>query len=118
MRPKTHLILALDVTDRAKALAIAKACAPFLDAIKVNYPLVLAAGLGMVRDLAKLRPVICDFKVADVPNTNRLITELVFAHGAAGIIVHGFPGKDSLQACLDPPNGDVYLLAEMSHPGA
>ena len=118
MRPKTHLILALDVTDRAKALAIAKACAPFLDAIKVNYPLVLGAGLDIVRDLAKLRPVICDFKVADVPNTNRLITELAFAHGAAGIIVHGFPGEDSLKASLDAAKGDVYVVAEMSHPGA
>src|SRR3990172_197962 len=118
MRPKTHLILALDVTDRAKALAIAKACVPFLDAIKVNYPLVLGAGLDIVRDLANLRPVICDFKVADVPNTNRLITELAFAHGAAGIIVHVFPGEDSLKASLDAAKGDVYVVAEMSHPGA
>ena len=118
LQANTRLILALDVTEREKAMSIAKACADSLDAIKVNYPLVLAAGLGIVRDLAKLRPVICDFKVADVPNTNRLITELVFAHGAAGIIVHGFPGKDSLQACLDAAKGDVYVVAEMSHPGA
>ena len=35
--------------------------------------------------------------------------------------MHGFVGEDSLQACLDSAdkyNKDVYLLTEMSHPGA
>ena len=41
------LILSLDVKDRSPALAIAEACAPYVDAIKVGYPLVLPAGLSV-----------------------------------------------------------------------
>jgi len=118
MRPDTGLIAAIDVPDRARALQIAAAVRESVDAVKVNYPLILAAGMSAVKELAALRPVICDFKVADVPNTNRLITEQVFAAGASGLIVHGFPGEDSLKACLDASRGDIFVVAEMSHPGA
>ena len=45
----TELILALDVPQRDRALSIARACAPHLDAIKIGYPLVLASGLGIVQ---------------------------------------------------------------------
>jgi len=38
------LILALDVTDKERAVTIARACAPHIDAIKIGYPLVLSAG--------------------------------------------------------------------------
>ena len=34
----TELILALDVTEKKKALSIAHACAPHLDAIKSRVP--------------------------------------------------------------------------------
>jgi len=118
----TELILALDVTGREEALAIARVCAPHLDRIKIGYPLVLSAGLAIARDLAALgRPLLADFKVADIPNTNRLITEAVFDAGFGGIICQGFPGRDSVQACVDVAHargGECYVVAEMSHPGA
>ena len=34
----TELILALDVTEKKKALAVAHACAPHIDAIKSRLP--------------------------------------------------------------------------------
>ncbi|WP_298669981.1 orotidine-5'-phosphate decarboxylase [uncultured Methanofollis sp.] len=118
----TDLILSLDVTDRAAALAIAKACAREVDAIKIGYPLVLGAGLGIARDLADLGlPLIADFKVADIPNTNTLICEQVFAAGFSAVIAQGFPGPDSVAACVNAAHaheGECYVVAEMSHPGA
>ncbi|HQN91913.1 MAG TPA: orotidine 5'-phosphate decarboxylase, partial [Methanoculleus sp.] len=66
----TELILALDVSDRKEALNIAESCAPFIDAIKVGYPLILSSGLSIAEDLASPGlPLIADFKVADIPNT-------------------------------------------------
>jgi orotidine-5'-phosphate decarboxylase len=118
----TELILALDVTEKKKALTIAHACAPHLDAIKVGYPLILSCGLSVARELeAEDLPLIADFKVADIPNTNRLIAEQVFDAGFSSIICHGFTGKDAVQACVDTASdygGACFVVAEMSHPGA
>lgn len=117
----TDIILALDPTSRTEAIRIAEAAAPHIDAIKIGYPLVLAEGLGVVRELEHLNlPLIADFKVADIPNTNKLITELVFSAGFQGIICHGFPGPDSVEACVEVAHihhGECYVVAEMSHPG-
>jgi len=117
-----ELILALDVMTRDEATRIATACAPHLDAIKVGYPLVLGAGLSVARDLAALGlPLIADFKVADIPNTNTLITAQVFDAGFSAVICQGFPGADSVRACVREAHrkgGECFVVAEMSHPGA
>jgi orotidine-5'-phosphate decarboxylase len=116
------LILSLDVPDRATALRIARACAPHLDAIKVGYPLVLSAGISVARDLLPLGlPLIADFKVADIPNTNEIICTLAFRAGFSAVIAHAFPGEDALSGCVGVAHahgGACYAVAEMSHPGA
>jgi orotidine-5'-phosphate decarboxylase len=116
------LILALDVTDRDQASGIARACAPHLDAIKVGYPLILSAGMGVARDLLPLGlPLIADFKVADIPNTNETICTLALQAGFSAVIAHAFPGEDALSACVGVAHargGACYAVAEMSHPGA
>jgi orotidine-5'-phosphate decarboxylase len=118
----TELILALDVTERKKALAVARACARHIDAIKLGYPLILSCGLSMAQELEEMDlPLIADFKVADIPNTNRLIVEQVFDAGFTSVICHGFTGKDAIQACVDTTSdygGACFVVAEMSHPGA
>lgn len=117
MKKETRLILALDLTDRARALEVVERVGPLADAIKVNYPIVLCCGFGIVKELAEFNDVICDFKVADVPNTNRLIVEQVVKSGASGVICQGFTGKESLEACVKAADGiDVFVVAEMSHP--
>jgi orotidine-5'-phosphate decarboxylase len=117
-----ELILALDATEKKQALKIARACAPHLDAIKLGYPLVLSCGLDVAAEFERFDlPLLADFKVADIPNTNRLIAEQVFDAGFASIICHGFTGEDSVRACVDVAadyGGACYVVAEMSHPGA
>jgi orotidine-5'-phosphate decarboxylase len=118
----TELILALDVTGREEALRIAGECAPSIDAVKLGYPIILAQGLSFTREMAALGlPLIADFKVADIPSTNRLIAGQVFSHGFSSIICHGFCGSDSVAACIETAHeneGECYVVAEMSHPGA
>ena len=53
--------------------------------------------------------------------TNEKIANLTFDAGADAIICHGFVGPDSVNACKESAeehDGDVFLLTEMSHPGA
>lgn len=117
---KTGIILALDVTDEESALRITEAVAGSIDAVKIGYPLVLGTGLGVASKLSKFAPVIADFKVADIPNTDRLICEHVFKAGCAAVIVQGFTGPDSLTECVKTANEfgrKVFVVSEMSHPG-
>ncbi len=121
MLKKTRLILALDVTDRTKAISISKDVAEYVDAIKIGYPLVLGAGIEIINTLSEFAPIIADFKVADIPNTNRLICARAFEAGAGAVIVHAFTGRDSLSECVKTGreyNGEIYVVTEMSHPGA
>ncbi len=121
LRRNTQLIMALDVTDKKKARAISKETAHHVDAIKIGYPLVLGAGLEIINDISEFAPVIADFKVADIPNTDRLICSQTFEAGASAVIVHGFTGRDSILECVKTAKdfqADIFVVTEMSHPGA
>ena len=113
----SRLILALDLTDPEEAMKVAAATAPHIAFVKVNYPLILSSGLGIVTEISKLAPVICDFKIADIPNTNRMIAEAAYNAGAQGLIVHGFTGLESVSACKSTlDNKDLFVVITMSHP--
>ncbi len=116
MRKESRLILSLDVLDRDLAMRIASETAGYLAAIKVSYPLILNCGLEIVDELAEFSDIICDFKVADTPNTNGLIVRTISNTKAKGVIAHAFPGIESLKACKD--NLELYVVVEMSQPGA
>ncbi|ASJ02332.1 orotidine 5'-phosphate decarboxylase [Thermococcus profundus] len=114
----SRLILALDVYELKKALEIAESTAEYLWAVKVNWPLIIGSGLEIITELKERTglPVIADLKLADIPNTNRLIASKVFEAGADYIIAHGFVGRDSVKAVMEL--GKTIIVVEMSHPGA
>ena len=105
MRMDSHLILALDETDLTKALHVLDEVADLIDAVKINWPLIMSAGPEIITTLSKKAEVICDFKIADIPNTDRLIIEQAIKRGASAVIVHAFTGTDSLQACVEAAQG-------------
>ena len=118
MRLDHRVILALDVSDADRARGLAKAVRGSVDAIKVNWPLVLAGGLRIVREFSNLAYVLADFKIADIPNTSSLIVEQAVQAGASGVICHGFAGEDSVRACVEAAGtADVFVVTELSHPG-
>lgn len=119
MKKETRVVLALDETDGYKAMKIVDSVAEYIDAVKINWPLVLSAGPDMIGRLAEITDVICDFKVADIPNTVRLIVENCVSRGASAVIVHAFTGDDSMRAAVEAAGGKAKIIAvtEMSHPG-
>lgn len=115
-----QLILALDVLDEEKALEIARNVEEYVDRIKVNYPLVLSAGIEVIRKLSRIKPVIADFKIADIPYTSSLIAKIAFENLAESVIAHGFVGSDTLkEVCRVAAEygGKVYVVTELSSPG-
>ena len=123
MNIKNSLILALDVGSEDEAISICEKISDDIDTIKIGYPLALAEGLQIINKLKDqfAFKVICDFKVADIDATNEKICEETFKAGADAIICHGFTGPDSVKACLDVADKyekELFLLTEMSHPGA
>ncbi len=117
MEKRRRLILALDVTSRAEAMRVVDASKGYLDAIKINWPLIMASGPERITELSKVKDVICDMKIADIPNTNRLICEQAIGRGASAVICQGFVGEDSVKACVEATKGQVFVVTEMSHPG-
>ncbi|MCU0859214.1 MAG: orotidine-5'-phosphate decarboxylase [Thermoplasmata archaeon] len=117
MERKRRILLALDVTSRAEAMRVVNAVREHVDGIKINWPLILAAGPDIITEMSKVKPVICDLKVADIPNTNRLIVEQAVSRGASAVICQGFVGEDSVRACVEAAKGQVFVVTEMSHPG-
>jgi orotidine-5'-phosphate decarboxylase len=119
MRIKNRIVLALDDLTGEQAMDAASRLAYGIDAVKVGYPLVLTEGLGVVGEISRVAPVICDFKVADIPAVSAMIVERAVGAGAVGVIVHGFVGEDSVREASEAA-GDraVFVVTEMSHPGA
>lgn len=123
MDVKNNIILAMDLMDLNEAERVCESINEYIDTIKIGYPLTLAEGLstiGFFKDNFDYK-VICDYKVADIPATNEKIANQTFNAGADAIICHGFVGPDSVEACkisAEEHGTDVFLLTEMSHPGA
>lgn len=123
MEVENNIILALDVLNMEDAITIVDSVSDYLNTIKIGYPLVLSEGLQSITTIKEdfNCSVIADFKVADIPATNEKIADLTFEAGADAVIVHGFVGEDSAIACMNSAKNydkNIFLLTEMSHPGA
>ncbi len=117
---KTGIMLALDVGNRREAFALLDRVREWVDVIKFNYPLVLSEGLGIVTEVKRRygKPVLADFKVADVPVTNNRIIKLSAAAGADGIMVHGFIGADALRSAREAAaNIQLFVVTQLTNPG-
>jgi len=83
---------------------------------------VLGAGLEIINKICEFAPVIADFKVADIPNTDRLICSQTFEAGRkARLSCMVLQGGTAFWNCVRTAkefNGDIFVVAEMSHPGA
>jgi len=114
------LILALDMLDLNEATSLTRKLSDLVDLVKINYPLVLSSGTKAIGELAKIKPVIADFKIADVPHISSRIADLGFKFGASSVIVHGFVVADVLRSVLEVARkygGKTYVVTELSHPG-
>ena len=123
MKFKNKIILALDTEEEKETYNVLNDVTEHLNTIKIGYPLTLSLGPQIIKKIKEEYGVqiIADFKVADIDATNEKIVTTTLNWGADAIIVHGFTGEDSIQACqkaAKKQNKEIFLLTEMSHPGA
>lgn len=118
--PESRIILALDTPDKQSSHQVMEQCADIVDAIKINYPLVLTEGLGFISELkAKYGlPLIADFKVADAPVTNNRIARMAKDSGVDALMVHGFVGADAIMEIQEVAQGEmgIFVITELTHP--
>ncbi len=112
---KNRLIFAVDIEDKNKALDICKDIEEFVDAFKVGLPFVLSNGIESLAEFENLKkPVIADFKIADIPYISRKICEILSEY-VDYVIVHGFLGEETVKACSEVV--DLFVVADMTHRG-
>lgn len=96
------IAVALDVSSGEEAVRLARLVEPHVGAFKVGLELLSGPGPGLVSAIAELgKPVFCDAKLHDIPNTvGRAATNLARA-GARWITVHAAGGPAMLRAAAE-----------------
>ena len=123
LSPSSRVIHALDVDSLEKGLEIVGKVSPYVDGIKVSYTLLFQHGISSFEAICENTslPVIADLKLADIPAIVKRLSEKVLEAGVDGVIVHGFCGRDVVEACVEEAErrkAMVFVVAELSNPGA
>lgn len=128
------IVLANDITNPDQALQVSKQVAPFVDAIKLGLTTTLPGGLELIRCVKGEtgRPIVADFKIADIGARNRntrqfgegsnakIIGPAIDA-GADYVICHTIVGTSSIHEDVQVAHergGKVLTLPYMTHEGA
>ncbi len=117
---ESGIMLALDVPDRDTAFRLLDRIAGEIDVIKFNYPLVLREGMEIITRIRETyrKPILADFKIADVPVTNNRIIDLCREAGADGVMVQGFIGIDAIQSAIEAAgNLKIFVVTQLTNPG-
>ena len=109
---KPRAIVALDVPDAVRALALTARLGAACDFVKVGLELFTAEGPSVVRALrAEGRDVFLDLKLHDIPNTVRAAARSAAETGAALVTVHASGGRAMLEAAVEGAGARCGVLA-------
>jgi orotidine-5'-phosphate decarboxylase len=100
-RPENPLIVALDVSDAARAERLASGLAEHVGVLKIGLELFTAEGPGVVRMISEHGPVFLDLKLHDIPNTVERASANVARLGVRMFNVHALGGEAMMRAAVD-----------------
>ncbi len=112
-RPDRPLVVALDVSDIARAELLARDLAPHAGMLKVGLELAWAHGPDAVRRVGAHAPVFLDAKLHDIPNTVERAAENITRLGVAMLTVHALGGEAMMRAAA---KGAARGAEEGGHP--
>ena len=99
-RPENPLVVALDVSDVARAEQLARDLAPHAGMLKVGLELAWAHGPDVVRRVGAHAPVFVDAKLHDIPNTVERAAANIARLGVAMLNVHALGGDAMMRAAV------------------
>jgi orotidine-5'-phosphate decarboxylase len=99
-RPANPLIVALDLSDLARAEELAAALAGSVGMLKVGLELFTAAGPEAVRRIGRHADVFLDLKLHDIPTTVERAARNAARLGAAMLTVHALGGEAMVEAAV------------------
>ncbi|MDX8401348.1 MAG: orotidine-5'-phosphate decarboxylase [Mariprofundaceae bacterium] len=110
---RERLMVALDLPDDRAARTMAGRLAGHVGWFKVGLRLFVAAGPGLVRELAASAPVFLDLKFHDIPNTVAQAVESAGRLGVRMVNVHAAGGEAMLRAAAGAARDfpDMRLIA-------
>jgi orotidine-5'-phosphate decarboxylase len=95
------IAVALDTSSGEEAVRLAKAVAPHVGAFKIGLELLSGPGPMLVSALAELgKPVFCDAKLHDIPNTVERAAANLARAGARWITAHAAGGPAMLEGAV------------------
>lgn len=97
-RPENPIVVALDVSDLARAEELAEALGPHVGMLKVGLELFWAEGPEAVRRIARHAPVFVDAKLHDIPNTVERSAANIARLGVSMLNVHALGGEEMMRA--------------------
>jgi orotidine-5'-phosphate decarboxylase len=99
--PENPILVALDVPSAEQAVRMARSLAPHVGGFKVGLELLMGPGPAVVSAIAELgRPVFCDAKLHDIPNTVEQAARQVGRLGARWLTVHAGGGEPMMAAAV------------------
>jgi len=107
------IMVALDVNNKAEALAMRDTLAESVGWLKVGLRLFVAEGPTLIADLSKTHKVFLDLKFHDIPNTVAQAIESAGALGVQMVNVHAGGGQPMLEAAAKAAKAfpDMLLIA-------
>jgi orotidine-5'-phosphate decarboxylase len=107
------IMVALDVTNKAQALAMRETLGESVGWLKVGLRLFVAEGPALIADLTQTHKVFLDLKFHDIPNTVAQAIESAGALGVQMLNVHAGGGQAMLEAAAKAAKAfpDMLLIA-------
>ncbi len=95
------ILVALDMPTAEEAVRMARSLAPHVGGFKVGLELLMGPGPAVVAAVAELgKPVFCDAKLHDIPNTVEQAARQVGRLGARWLTVHAGGGDSMMTAAV------------------
>lgn len=111
VRFSSPVFLALDTPDLKKAIAVARAVAPYVGGLKVGLEFITALGPDAVREIVALgKPVFADTKFHDIPNTVAGASSAIAELGVSIFNIHVSGGSAMMRAAKEAAGGKAKVI--------